>query len=123
MNQIHLSKRFSFERIRWYFSCYLFLPPSGQVVYFYKADYYCIILIRYLHAEVLQNKCLKNFARFTGKYLRQSLFLISLYPATFFNKRCQHSCFLVNFAKMSRTPFLQNTLKLLFLYLWNIPVI
>ena len=65
----------SFEHIRWYrntkadkyTSFYLFLPPSGQLVYFYEAEYYCIILIHYLHAEDL----------LAGKYLRRSLFLIS----------------------------------------------
>ena len=41
----------------------------------------------------------------------------------FFNKRLRHRCFLVNFAKMSRAPFLQTTLGLLLLYLLNISVI
>ena len=34
----------------------------------------------------------------------------------FFNKRLRHRCFLVNFAKLSRTPFSQTTLGLLLLY-------
>ena len=84
-NQIRLSKRFSFEHIRWYSntkavkysSCYLFLSASGQVVYFHEPDYYCIIWSHYLYAEVLQNRCLKIFAQFAGKHLCQSLFLIS----------------------------------------------
>ena len=37
-----------------------------------------------------------------------------------FNKRLRHGCFIVNFAKLSRTPFLQTTLGLLLLYLLNI---
>ena len=41
----------------------------------------------------------------------------------FFNQRLRHRCFLVNFAKLSRTPFLQTTLGLLLLYLLNISVI
>ena len=41
----------------------------------------------------------------------------------FFNKRHRHRCFLVKFAKLSRTPFLQTTLVLLLLYLLNISVI
>ena len=57
VNQVCLSKWFSFELIRWYSnkkadkysSCYLFLPLSEHVVYFYEADYYCIILSHYLH--------------------------------------------------------------------------
>ena len=43
---------------------------------------------------------LRNFAKFTGKYLCQSLFL---------QKRLWHKCFPVNLAKFLRTPFLQNT--------------
>ena len=41
----------------------------------------------------------KNFAKFTGKHLCQSLF---------FNKVAglRHRCFPVNFAKFLRTPFL-----------------
>ena len=52
---------------------------------------------------------LRNFAKFTGKRLRQSLFinkLAGLRPATLLKKR---KCFPVNFAKFLRTPFLQNT--------------
>ena len=41
----------------------------------------------------------------------------------FFNKRLQYRCLLVNFTKLSRKPFLRNTLKLLLLYLWNISII
>ena len=50
---------------------------------------------------------LKNFVIFTGKYLCRSLFLIKLTPKT--PKRLQHRCFLVNYAKFLRAPFLQNT--------------
>ena len=43
---------------------------------------------------------LKSFAKFIGKYLRQSL-----RPATLLNKRLWDRCFPVNFAKILRTPF------------------
>ena len=43
---------------------------------------------------------LRNFAKLTGKYLCQSLFL---------NKGLRHRCFPMNFAKFRRIPFLQNT--------------
>ena len=43
---------------------------------------------------------LKTFAKFTGKYLR---------PATLTKKRFWYRCFLVNFEKFLRTPFLLNT--------------
>ena len=55
---------------------------------------------------------LRNFAKFTGKQLCQSLFfnkVAGLMPATLLKKRLWHSCFPVNFAKFLRTPFLHNT--------------
>ena len=45
---------------------------------------------------------LKNFTKFTGKRLWQSLFLI-------LKKRLWHRCFPVNFVKFLRAPHLQNT--------------
>ena len=54
-------------------------------------------------AGVLQKRgVLRNFTKFTGKHLCQSLF---------FNKVAGlwHRCFPVNFVKFLRTPFLQNT--------------
>ena len=55
---------------------------------------------------------LKNFAKFTGKHLCQSLFfnkVAGLRPATLLKKRLWHRWFSVNFATFSRTHFLQNT--------------
>ena len=55
---------------------------------------------------------LRNFTKFTGKHLCQSLFfskVASLRPATLLKKRLWHRCFFVNFVKFLRTPFLQNT--------------
>ena len=55
---------------------------------------------------------LKSFAKFTGKHLYQSLFfnkVVGLRFATLLKKRFWHRCFLVNFAKFLRTPFLYNT--------------
>ena len=46
-----------------------------------------------------------NFAKFTGKHLCQSLFLNKVAGL----RHRWHQCFLVNFAKFIRTPFLQNT--------------
>ena len=43
---------------------------------------------------------LKNFAKFTGKYLYQSLFfnkVAGLMPATLLKKRLWHRCFPMNF--------------------------
>ena len=54
----------------------------------------------------------RNFTKFTGKHLSQSL-----RPATLSKKRLWHRCFTVNFAKFLRTPFLQNTSERLLLNL------
>ena len=51
---------------------------------------------------------LKNLTKFTGKLLCQILFfnkVEGLRPATLLKKKPRHSCFPVNFAKFSRTPF------------------
>ena len=63
---------------------------------------------------------LRNFAKFTGKHLCQSLFfnkVTGLRPATLLKKGLWHRCFLLNFAKFPRTPFLQNLSGRLLLYL------
>ena len=51
---------------------------------------------------------LKNFAKFTGKHLCQSLFFnknAGLRPAALLKKRLLHRCVPVNFAKFLRIPF------------------
>ena len=63
--------------------------------------------------EVFYKKgVLRNFTKFTGKHQCQGLFfnkVTGLRPATLLKKRLWHRCFLVNFVKFLRTPFLQNT--------------
>ena len=59
---------------------------------------------------------LRNFAKFTGKHLCQSLSfykVAALMPATLLKKRFWHRCFLVHFAKFLRTLFLTEHLKCL----------
>ena len=51
---------------------------------------------------------LRNFTKFTGKHLCQSLFfnkVVGPRPATLLKKRLWHRCFPVNFVKFPRTPF------------------
>ena len=58
----------------------------------------------------IRKSVLRNFAKFIGKDLCQSLSfnkVTGLRPAT--KKRLWCRCFPVNFAKFLRTPFLQNT--------------
>ena len=56
---------------------------------------------------------LRNFPKFTGKHLCQSLFfnkVAGLRPSTLLKKRLWHRCFPVNFVKFLRTPFLTEHL-------------
>ena len=61
----------------------------------------------------------RNFAKFTGKYLCQSLFFNKVADLRDrWKKRTWLRCFPVNFAKFLRAPFLQNTSgRLHFLYM------
>ena len=62
---------------------------------------------------------LRNFAKFTGKHLRQSFFfskVAGLRLATLLKKRPWHRCFPLDFSKFLRTPFLPNTFAGLLLY-------
>ena len=68
---------------------------------------------------------LRNFTKFTGKHLYQSLFCsllirpkvwlncqkrnVKFVSATLLKERLWHRCFPVNFVKFLRPPFLQNT--------------
>ena len=55
---------------------------------------------------------LRNFAKLAGRHLCQGLFFNKFAgrrPETLFKKRLQHKCFPVNFVKLLRIPFLQNT--------------
>ena len=62
--------------------------------------------------DVFCKKCvLRNFAKFTGKHLCQSVFfnkVAGLRPASLLKKKLWHRCFPVNFTKSVslRTPFL-----------------
>ena len=56
---------------------------------------------------------LRNFAKFTGKQLCQSLFfnkVAGLKPVTLLKKRFWHKCFPVNFAKFQEHPFYRTPL-------------
>ena len=55
---------------------------------------------------------LRNFTQFTGKHLCQSLSfnkVAGLRPATLLKKKLWYRCLPVNFVKLLRTSFLQNT--------------
>ena len=61
----------------------------------------------------------RNFAKFTGKHLCQSLLfnkVAGFRPSTLLKKSLWHRCFPVNCAKFLRTPFFTEDLLRLFLY-------
>ena len=65
---------------------------------------------------------LRNFAKFTGKHLCQSLSfnkVAGLRPVTLLKKRLWHRCFPVNFVKYLRTPFFTEHLRWLLLKFYN----
>ena len=72
-----------------------------------------LIWYRRSHPEVFRKKSvLKNFAKFSGKHLCQSLFfneVAGLRPAILLKNRLWHRCFPVNFAKFLKTPFFMET--------------
>ena len=61
---------------------------------------------------------LRNFVKFTGKHLCQSL-----RPATLLKRDSDHRCFPVNFAKFLRTPFFTEHLRCFGVYLFCLTVI
>ena len=69
-----------------------------------------LLRIRSSHPRCSVRKAvLRNFTKFTGKHLRQSLFFniveaSGLRLATLLNKRIWRRCFPVNFVKFLRTP-------------------
>ena len=100
-----------------FISKYSVLNTLSEYTYFYiwKNNTLCFVLllfkiVRSSHQRCsVRNSVLRNFIKFTGKYLYQSFFFYKLArPETLFKKRLWHRCFLVIFAKFLRTPFLQN---------------
>ena len=89
--------------------CTLFQPIKLQI--------FCILTImpnvRSSCQEVYCKKgVLRSFAKIKGKHLCQSPFfnkVAGLTPATLLKKSLWHRCCPVNFAKLLRTRFLQNT--------------
>ena len=83
-----------------------------QVKIFYLLTF-CLAQNRSSHQRCsMKNGVLRNFTKFTGKHMCQSLFFNTvayLSPATLLKKRLWHRYFPVNFAKFLRTPFLKNT--------------
>ena len=60
----------------------------------------------------VKNGVLKNFAKYTGKHLCQSLLfnkVAGFRPTNLLKKRLWHRCFPVNFTQFLRTPFYRTS--------------
>ena len=81
-------------------------------------------LATYHQKKVFCKKCvIKNFTKFTGKHLCQSIFfnkVAGLTPSTFLKKRIWHRCFPVNFEKFLRNCIFIKHLRWLLPYYKNI---
>ena len=93
---------------------------QGKVIsFFYLKSKPRLLLFRSSRPEVYYKKVvLRNFAKLQENTCARVSFLIKL-QATLLKKRHWHRCFLVDFAKFLRTPFLQNTSGRLLLGLHN----
>ena len=78
-------------------------------------------IFRSSHRRCSMNKgVVRNFTKFTGKHLCQSLFFNKVAGlATLLKKRLCRRCFPVNFLKFLRTLILQNTSGRLLLFIRN----
>ena len=86
----------------------------------------CIVVFLWIICRSSHRRCslrkgvLRNYVKFTGKHLCQSLLfnkVAGLRPATLLKKKLWHRCFPMNFPKFLRTPFLRKTSWPLLLYL------
>ena len=88
--------------------------PIKVCVIFYNVEICCRVCGEKHKFSCSHQRCslkkviLRNFAKFTGKHLYQSLFfnkVARIMPTTLLKKRLRHRCFFVYFAKFLRTPF------------------
>ena len=91
----------------------------SKIALFFSSNFFNLATVTSSHRRCSVKKgVLRNFAKFTGKNLCQSLFfnkVAGLWPATLLKKRLWQRCFSVNFAGFLGTPFLQNTSRRLYL--------
>ena len=131
VNQIRLSKQFSFEHIHWYSKRKLTNTPALILSYLCRGRWFIFMKQIIVLIWAIIYSCLQKFFKTRVlKTLHNSQKNIgvggsfkSARACYFFDTRLQPKCFLENFGKLSITPFLQSTLKLLLLILWNISVI
>ena len=96
---------------RWYFRKNG-LTLNIDILRLFPEKSWCQVRCNHCRCSVKKG-VLRNFVKFTGKHLCQSLFFnkVAGLPATLLKKRLWHSCFLENFTKFLRTPFLREYLR------------
>ena len=96
-------------------------------IYFDKRSHLQLMYVfRSSRPEVFCKKgALRNFPKFTGKYLCQSLFfkkVAGLMTATFLKKGLWHKCVPASFLKISKNTFYIGHLWWLLLYVMNVQI-
>ena len=101
--------------IRFTFTFFLIITTTtvniSNVCFWFKLKRLQRIRSSYQRCFIIKG-VLRNFSKFTGKQLCQSLFfnkVASVRPATLLRKGLWQRFFSVTFAKFLRTPFLKNT--------------
>ena len=90
---------------------FIFTLVDMVAIYFFKSlsdkpKCTCIYYTQKTRCQMFYNiGVLKNFAKFTGKHMYRSI----IQPATWLKKRLRHWFFPVNFSKLLRSTFSQNT--------------
>ena len=101
-----IQSHFDYASSAWYPNLTLKMKNTIQIKYSNKC--------KSSRLEIIRKKgVLRNFTKFTGKYMCQTLFfnkVPGLRRATLLKKRLWHRCFPVNFVKFRRTPFLTEHL-------------
>ena len=88
---------------------FFYETPVPESLYFSRSSQWRCYVKKNMFLETSQNSQENTCAG--------ASFLIKLKPATLLRKRLWHRCFPVNFAKLLRASFLQNTLGPPFLFL------
>ena len=122
-----LPKHFNFQGNKWrnsYIVIFCSVYSKNLKLYSIKDLILQVKCIKYLlifrggGPEVFCKKgVLRNFAKFMGKHLRQSLYFNKVAGLTLLKQRLWHKYFPVTFAKFLRTPFLTEYLRWLLLYM------
>ena len=111
-NRVVVLKTCNFIKKRLQHNCFpVNIAKFLRTAFFYRIPHHYYFLQKQPPEVFYRNRrSFKNFTKFAGKHLCQSLFFnkVAGRPTTLL-KRIWHRCFRVNFLKFLRTPFLQST--------------